>query len=129
LFAWLVIFGSGMVVGAGMTLVMIRAAALHRIHHPEKTPAAMAARLRRPLRLDDQQVKQVEQIFIRRQRSLEDLRRRVQPEFEIELDQIRQQVGEVLDEKQRERWFRHFDRLRRTWVPAMPAERPQEAAP
>jgi hypothetical protein len=118
---WLIIFGSGMIVGAGMSLAVIRGVALQRIHHPEKTAAVMAARLRRPLQLSDQQVAQVEQVLRQRQRSLEDLRRRVQPEFEAELDLIRQQIGDVLTDKQRERWHQHFDRMRRTWVPALPA--------
>jgi hypothetical protein len=45
------------------------------------------------------------------------------------LDLVRQEVGEVLDERQAGRWRERFDALRRTWLPpAPPPKKPDDAS-
>lgn len=117
---WILIFGSGMVVGVGLTLIAVRQGALNAIHHPELMPAKISQRLERPLRLTSEQRQQVEQILVERQLRLADIRRRFQPELEAELDVIHEQIGEVLDAQQKERWDRYFEHARQTWLPEMP---------
>jgi len=116
----LVIFFSGLIVGTGGTLIVIRNVALQRIHHPETVPDRIARQLRRKLRLDDEQTDQVRQIVAERQLAFQKIRRDVQPQIEAELDIARQQIGEVLDDDQREKWEAHFDHLRKTWLPPPP---------
>ena len=118
----LVIFASGGAVGVGATLIVLRSRVLYAIHHPREMPVKIAANMRRPLQLSDEQVRQVEQILSQRQQLLQDIRRRVQPEVEAELDRVEQQVAEVLDNQQRERWHEHFTRLRGIWLPPLPTE-------
>ncbi|MBN2476509.1 MAG: hypothetical protein JXB62_17980 [Pirellulales bacterium] len=117
----LAIFVSGVVVGAGGTLIVVRNRVLHAVHHPEDMPAVIAARLRRTLSLRDDQAQQVEQILRQRQLALQEIRRRFQPQVETELDAVEAQISAVLDETQRVRWQKHFEHLRRTWMPAPPA--------
>ena len=119
---WTLIFGSGMVVGVGSTLITVRQGALQRIHHPEQMPAMIANRLRRPLGLSPEQQSQIEQILNERQVVLQDIRRRFQPELEAELDVVYQRIGEVLDPQQCEKWDKYFEHARRTWLPALPSE-------
>jgi hypothetical protein len=119
---WLVIFGSGLFVGTGLTLMAVRRGMLEAIHHPEKMPANLANRLRRPLRLSDEQAEQVEQILSQRQVALEAIRVRYQPEIEQQLDRIEAEIADVLDEKQREAWYRMFDNKRRIWIPPLPSD-------
>jgi shikimate kinase len=118
----LVIFASGGAVGVGATLIVLRNRVLYAIHHPREMPVRIAAGMRRPLQLSDEQVRQVQQILSQRQQVLQNIRRRVQPEVEAELDRVEQQVAEVLDNQQREWWREYFAHLRGTWLPPLPTE-------
>ena len=116
----LVVFVSGGAAGTGVTLIVVRNRALYMIHHPEETPALIAVRMRRTLHLSDAQVQQVETILGQRQRAIQGIRREFQPQVERELDRVEQEISEVLDNDQRVSWRKHFERLRSTWVPALP---------
>ena len=88
-------------------------------------PKKVAQRLQRPLQLTPEQMRRIEQIVAERQQVLLQIRVRVQPEVEAELDVIQREIAQVLDEKQRAKWEQLFRELRRTWLPAMPqAETP-----
>lgn len=117
---WLIIFGSGVVVGAGSTLWVVRNRVLYGIQHPERAPAGLARHLQRMLGLDDAQRAQVEQIFERRQKELQKVRRAFQPEVEAQLDQVEQEVSAVLNDVQRAEWQSRFRELRVRWLPALP---------
>jgi hypothetical protein len=117
---WLVIFASGFAVGTGVTLIGVRNAALFAIHHPQEMPARVAQRLRRPLGLSAAQVQQVEQILVDRQQALQKIRAATQPQVEAELDLAEQQIAEVLNAPQRDKWQRLFHKLRSTWIPVAP---------
>lgn len=117
---WLIIFGSGVVVGAGSTLWVVRNRVLYGIQHPERAPAGLARHLQRMLGLDDAQRAQVEQIFERRQKELQKVRRAFQPEVEAQLDQVEQEVSAVLNDVQRAEWQSRFRELRGRWLPALP---------
>ena len=117
-----VIFVSGAVVGTGATLLVIRHQLLYALYHPDEMPTRVAARLRRALRLSEEQAEQIQTILVQRQQSLQTIRRRVQPEVEAELDQIEQQISAVLNEPQRQSWQQQFAGLRGTWLPPVPAE-------
>jgi NADH dehydrogenase/NADH:ubiquinone oxidoreductase subunit G len=115
----LVVFISGFVLGAGTVAISIRNQALFALHHPEQEPARIAARLRRSLRLSDEQTQRVQQILEDRQAALESIRRDVQPRVVAELDLVEQQIAAVLDERQREQWEKSFRQLRETWIPPL----------
>ena len=117
---WLIVFGSGFVVGAGLTLIGIRKGLLEAIQHPETMPKKVAQRLRRPLQLNEEQMRRIEQIVAERQQALEEIRIRFQPEVEAELDVIQREIAQVLDEKQRAKWEQLFRQLRKTWLPPSP---------
>ena len=117
---WLIVFGSGFVAGTGLTLIGIRKGALDAIHHPETMPKKVAQRLRRPLRLSDGQLQQIERILRDRQQALQQIRKRVQPEVETELDVINREISQVLDDRQRGTWQKLFQDLRGTWLPPPP---------
>ncbi len=117
---WLIIFGSGVVVGAGSTLWVVRNRVLYGIQHPERAPAGLARHLQRMLDLDDAQRAQVEQIFERRQKELQKVRRTFQPEVEAQLDQVEQEVSAVLNDEQRTEWQTRFRELRNRWLPTLP---------
>jgi hypothetical protein len=124
-----VILACGMAIGAGLTLFGLRSRVLQLIRNPEKVPEAITARLRGELDLSEEQASQVEAILKNHQADLEEIRREVQPRVETLLDLVRQEVGEVLDERQAGRWRERFDALRRTWLPpAPPPKKPDDAS-
>jgi hypothetical protein len=113
----LLIFAAGLASGAAVTV----AVAVHRlqylIQHPEEAPGRIAARLGRRLRLDEGQKAKVEAIVAKRQAELMTLHGQIRPQVMEQLDLLRQEIGEVLTDPQRERWQRMFDELRETWLP------------
>ena len=48
------------------------------------------------------------------------IRREFQPKVVDQLDQIRAEIGDVLNDSQRERWTKMFDDLRDHWLPPIP---------
>ncbi|MHB8973809.1 MAG: hypothetical protein ACYC3X_16595 [Pirellulaceae bacterium] len=117
---WLVIFGSGAIVGGGTTLWVVRNRVLVSIRHPEEMPAVLARHLQRMLQLDDQQRVDVEAILQRRQKALQALRRAVQPKIEQELEQAEREISAVLRDDQRTEWQTRFRTLRSRWLPPLP---------
>jgi hypothetical protein len=120
----LVLFGSGFIVGAGLTFIVIRKAVIESVRHPVTDPARLAERLRRPLGLTPEQTRGVEGVFRQRQVALDKLRREVQPRVLTELEELESQVAELLTPPQREKWQKMFADLKSTWLPP-----PEENAP
>jgi hypothetical protein len=127
---WSIVFGSGFVAGIGLTLIGVRKGMLEAVQHPETMPKKVAQRLRRPLQLSDEQMRRIEQIVAERQQALLQIRIRVQPDVDAELDVIQREIAQVLDEQQRTKWEQLFRQLRSTWLPPppQPGTPPHEAA-
>lgn len=114
------IFGAGLVCGAGIMIVTTVHRLQYAIHHPEDAPARVANALKHKLSLDDQQRAQIESIIARRQVELTAIRREFQPKVLVQLEKIRDEIGEVLNPSQRAHWEKMFDELRERWLPPMP---------
>lgn len=116
----LLIFGAGFASGAGVTIVVAVHRLQYAIHHPEEAPTRVAATLKRRFRLDDAQASQVEIIVAKHQVELGAIRNEFQPRVMAQLQEIRDEIGRVLDASQRERWNRMFDDVRDRWLPPAP---------
>jgi hypothetical protein len=116
----ILIFGGGFATGVGFTIVT----AVHRlhyaIHHPEEAPARVASTLQRKLSLDKAQTSKVESVVAKHLAVLIAIHNEFLPKVMEQLRQIRDEIGESLDAKQRERWYKMFDDVRDRWLPAMP---------
>jgi hypothetical protein len=122
----LMIFVAGLVCGAGLTIVTAVHRLQYAIHHPEDAPARVATTLKRKLGLDDKQRGQIEKIIARRQVELNAIRREFQPKVMDQLTQIRDEIGGVLNETQREHFTKMFDDIRDRWMPPIPPEAKNE---
>lgn len=118
-----VVLLSGMVIGAGVTLLWVQQKALYIVHHPQDAPAAVAARLRSKFRLSGDQEKRVEQVLRKRQASLQAIRREVQPRVMAELEKVREEVAQVLTPEQAEKWNAYFRSMQEKWLPSLPPAR------
>jgi cell division protein FtsB len=117
------IFGGGFASGAGFTIVVAVHQLQYAIHHPEEAPPRIATRLQRKFNLDDAQKAKVEAIVAQHQVELAAVRREFQPKVMQQLEQIRDEIGQVLDDSQRVRWTKMFDDIRDRWLPQMPANK------
>jgi len=116
----LVVFVSGVGVGAGGALLIARNMVVRLIQHPEVALPEMAARLGTKLSLSPEQVRRVEQVLLARQKSIEAIRSEVRPRLLRELDRLEQEVADVLDPAQRQQWHDLCAHLRHTWIPPAP---------
>lgn len=114
------IFGAGVACGVGFTIVVVVNRLQYAIHHPEEGPARVAARLQHRLSLNDEQTTKVEAIVAKHQVELVAIRQEFQPKVMDQLDQIHDEIGEVLDDSQRERWTKLFHDVRERWLPRLP---------
>ena len=114
------IFGGGFACGAGVTIVVAVHRLQYAIQHPEEAPTRVANTLQRRLGLDNTQKAKVEAIMAKHQVELAAVRQEFQPRVVEQLEQIRDEIGQVLDESQRERWTKMFDDLRDRWLPPTP---------
>jgi predicted Co/Zn/Cd cation transporter (cation efflux family) len=120
------IFVAGLISGSGLTMVVAVHRLQYAIHHPEEAPNRIATMLQRRLRLDNEQKAKVESIVAAHQVELMAIRRQFQPKVVDQIDQIRKEIGAVLNDSQREHWTTMFDDLRDRWLPPNPpAEKPQ----
>ena len=115
---------SGAAIGAGLTVLVLVRGVQFRIQHPELFAARATARLQRFLDLNDEQARQVEQIFGRHQEEIQDIRREYQPRLERQVDDIRSEVSAVLTPQQAGKWEFWLDQKRRLWLPPVPASTP-----
>jgi len=120
----LVIFLAGAVSGAALTVVVAVNRIQFAIRHPETAPARITTAIARRLDLDESQRERVQAIIATRQREIAAIRGKFQPEIAGQLDGVRNDVSDILDDSQRERWNDLFDQFQARWMPALPATEP-----
>lgn len=118
----LIILFCGILIGAGVTVILLQRVVFYAIHHPEEIPNRLTERLRNKLSLTDDQTKKVKAILTERQKAFTELRRVTRPKVERELKSLREEVAAVLDKDQARKWSKRFDRLRRQWLPPPPED-------
>jgi len=121
-FLGMIILFCGMLIGAGITVILLQRVVLYAIHHPEEIPNRLTERLRNKLSLTDEQTKKVKAILTERQKAFMELRRVTLPKVERELKCLREEVAAVLDKNQARKWSKRFDRLTPQWLPPPPPE-------
>ncbi len=65
----LIILFCGILIGAGITVILLQRVVLYAIHHPEEIPNRLTERLRNKLSLTDEQTKKVKAILTERQKA------------------------------------------------------------
>ena len=125
-----VIFVAGLASGVAVTVVFSVGTLQYLIRHPEGAPERITTFLTRKLSLDAQQRDQVLAIVTRHQVQIQAIRRQIRPQMDEQLDQVRGEIGAVLNESQRLTWDEMFDRLRERWTPTlMPVPSTEPASP
>lgn len=113
-----VILACGMLIGAGLTLHLLRSNILSLLQEPERLPGIVAGRLDRALDLSETQRVEVEGILNAHLHTLDGIRRENAPRVEAEIDAIRDEVAAALTPEQAAQWRARFETLRHRWRPA-----------
>jgi len=113
----LVVFGSGMIFGAGLTVVTINRHVRRVVHHPELAVKGFMRVMARRLDLDDGQKQQIRAILAKRQAVLQRLRTRYQPQVEVQLAQLVTEIDTVLRPGQKKKFRAMVARMHRLKPP------------
>ena len=84
----LIILFCGILIGAGVTVILLQRVVFYAIHHPEEIPNRLTERLRNKLSLTDDQTKKVKAILTERQKAFTELRHVTRPKVERELKSL-----------------------------------------
>ncbi|MGD0462401.1 MAG: hypothetical protein ABSB74_07920 [Tepidisphaeraceae bacterium] len=83
----------------------------------------MVSRLREELLLSDDQAKQVKEIYQQRNDALQAIRERMGPQLKAEYDKLNEQMKQVLNAAQFQRWHERFEDVRSRMLPPPPPPR------
>jgi hypothetical protein len=115
-----VVFGCGMVVGGGLTVMAIAKHARERIEHPELRTQRALRHIARKLDLDDAQTEQLRPILDSAMGRFDALHREVMPRLEVEMDQLEADIAAALPPDKAQQWRDHFNHLREQWIAKPP---------
>jgi len=104
-----VIFASGIIVGAGGTILLVRHKVLW-IHHYHKEAASIALQIKARYNLTEQQTKKVEDVFTRAFESRKAVRSQLQTKFDAEREKLVSEMKAVLTPQQFEKWHIDFQK-------------------
>lgn len=124
LFAILLIFLSGGVVGAVSGGLWMRDRMISMIQHPEQVPDRVLPRIRSVLSLSDEQARTVEESVRRRHAAMESLRAETYPKQLAEFKAMQSEVAEVLTPEQRSKWSSLSDSVEQRYLPVQPVGPP-----
>lgn len=113
----LVVFASGIGVGAvGASRYMLGRMQHYRAH-PEDLPGEITDTLTGRLGLSEDQSEQVLATIKHRHARIEEIRQTSAPGIHREFDLLEQEVANVLDERQKQRWLSTADWVRKSFLP------------
>ena len=116
----LVVFASGIGVGALSATRYVIGRVQHYRTHPEVLPEEITQSLTRRLRLTAEQQSEVLKIISHRHARIEEVRQASAPEIHSEFDRMEQEVAAVLEERQKEQWLATAEWVRNSFLPINP---------
>lgn len=121
----LIVFASGVASGVFGTSSYIFDRMASFRNDPDSVPTEIADGLRSKLRLNQNQYDQALAIIELRHGNITTLRNEIAPEIHSEFDQLENELSEIFDESQTERWSEIAGWVRETFLPLNP-ENPQQ---
>lgn len=107
----MVILAAGIAIGASITFIRLSRPIPQPQREPEIAAEQTLRQISRELNLSPQQRQQLEPIFQKHFRILNDLRAQVRPRIVAQLEQMNEEIFSVLDEPQRQLWQQRIRRL------------------
>lgn len=116
----LVVFASGIGVGALSATRYVIDRMQHYRTHPDVLPEEITQSLASRLRLTAEQQREILEIISRRHARIEEARQASAPEIHAEFDLMEQEVAAVLEERQKEKWLSTAEWVRSSFLPLNP---------
>lgn len=116
----LVVFGSGIGVGSVVASRYVLSRMQHYRAHPEVLPVEITNSLTKRLNLTEEQSEQVLSVITHRHGRIEEVRQASSPEIHSEFDLLETEVAAVLDDRQKQRWLRTAEWVRKSFLPMQP---------
>jgi len=108
--ALFLIFICGIVIGTGGTLIIERAIIKRSIENPQRAKLMLVHRFARQYNLTKEQKESIAMIIADEASKLAEIRMSVAPEVESVLNDAQKRIGAELDESQRQKFERGFDK-------------------
>ncbi|TWT96523.1 hypothetical protein [Neorhodopirellula pilleata] len=119
----LLVFASGIGVGAVGASQYMLSRMQHYRENPEVFPEELSAKLQSRMNMSDDQTSKVRDIVTLRHGNITSLRDASAPGILQEFSLMEQEIADVLDPAQREQWHETADWVRKTFLPTDPAAR------
>ena len=119
----LLVFASGIGVGAVGASQYMLSRMQHYRENPEVFPEELSAKLQSRMNMSDDQTSKVRAIVTLRHGNITSLRDASAPGILQEFSLMEQEIADVLDPAQREQWHETADWVRKTFLPTDPAAR------
>ena len=103
---------SGIVIGVAGNEYFHKVMRDRFIDHPEQATRMITKRLQSELDLSSEQADRVEKILEKRMQTLRAIQQESRPRMDRELDELRDEVAQVLNDDQKQRWLEHFAQVR-----------------
>lgn len=116
----LVVFASGIGVGAVAASRYMLTRMQHYRAHPEVLPGEITDTLTSRLGLTDEQSAEVLAVITKRHARIEEIRQTSSPEIHSEFDLLEKEVAAALDNNQKQRWLETADWVRKSFLPLNP---------
>ena len=107
-----IIFISGIVVGSGGTIALLKNRVIWIHQHPKKDAATIAKQIGSKYGLTDEQTQRVEQIFANRLKTTKAVHKEFDVKMEAEYQNLAAAMKEALSLEQFERWHKDFEARR-----------------
>ncbi len=118
----LMIFLCGVLVGGGLSFKIVTAGYKRAFQDPDFLADKITRRMERRLDLNRDQVKQVREIILERQKAFQSLYKEFRPRLDSQIEKTRQELAKVLTPEQAQKWEKTFRRIQRFWLPPLPGE-------
>ena len=123
-----IIFISGALVGAGLTVILRPERAWRGRRTRQQARDRMTQRFADRLDLDKTQTEKLREIIDKRLVGIEKLRSMIRPGMEIQATILDEKITKILDDEQRAEWAVYFEELQQRWFPPETAAATQPAS-
>lgn len=113
----LILFIAGGAVGGGTSTIIILNSLHHKTYNSRWATHKITMRLQRRLDLTRAQTNKINHIVETHQHNIKEFRHSAHQNIETQLQQMRDEIAQVLTEKQRKKWVALFNRMHRRWSP------------
>jgi hypothetical protein len=110
-----VIFASGVIIGVGVMMIINMKPWPGELRTFEERRDRLTERIADKLDFSTEQTEQLRAVIGERLQSIQELRKKLEPEMENEAKALREQIDQIVREDQKEKWRELYESLHKRW--------------